>query len=237
MAENSSINDIDLETFLQAAGQSFTDAQKSLLPGMNVAVNMVLNNAELELKVGVATDNRGKMTIHPISVADITSGGIDPGMLSTIKINFISSIGDITQATVNAGTAEKIKDTVPSLTGLTLDEAEALLKAQGWVFQPHAAGVDEIASISEKVRGRVIRQEPASNQSSDKASTTVHFWIDLGNIPVEDIDGIGVKNGKNLAKIGIKSVGELSLADVNHISKLLRINETRASSLIDRIKR
>lgn len=229
-------NEIDMETFLKAAGQSFTDAQKALLPGQDMAVNMMLSNAELELKVGINTDALGRMTIRPISASEILSGGIDAGAISTIRVNFISAIGEV-NAPVQTGTTTPGTTTpsvrVPSLVGLTLDEAAAVLKQSGWTFVPHAATAEEIAGAGADTRGTVLRQQPAASQPVDKTATTVEFWTDLGTAPVQDIDGIGEKTSATLDKLGIRSVGELSLADVNSIASQLRINETRARNLVD----
>jgi hypothetical protein len=93
MVQNSaSSNEIDLSTFLESAGQSFTDAQKSLLPAAGLSVNMMLSTAELELKVAVSSDAKGRMSIRPISSQDMAKGKIDPGMLSTLRINYVSSV-------------------------------------------------------------------------------------------------------------------------------------------------
>jgi len=231
MVDNSIPGDIDLETFLKSAGKSFTDAQRALVPGLDVSVNMMLSNAELELKVAVSSDAQGKMSIRPISSEDITRGGIDPGMLSTIRINFVSSIGEIKAEPQPAPTdGENI---VPTMVGLTLEEATALLKSGGWQFEPHAASSEEIAAADKESRGRVLRQQPPAAQSVDKTKTTLHFWVDLGNIPVIEIDGIGDKLGDSLSKIGRTTVGELSLASITQIAAALRISETRAKSFVD----
>lgn len=228
-------NDIDLETFLKSAGQSFTDAQRALVPGLDVSVNMMLSNAELELKVTVSSDAQGKMSIRPISSEDIIRGGIDPGMLSTIRITFVSSIGEIKAESrpVSTGGNTDSGNTVPALMGLTLDEAAALLKSGGWQFEPHAASSDEIAAADKESRGRVLRQQPPAAQSVDKMRTTVHLWVDLGIIPVIEIDGIGEKLGDSLSKIGRTTVGELSLASVTQIAAALRISEARAKDFVD----
>jgi predicted flap endonuclease-1-like 5' DNA nuclease len=229
-------NEIDLETFLKAAGQSFTDAQRTLLPGQDVPVNMMLNTAELELRVGINTDALGRMTIRPISASEILSGNIDAGTVSTIRVNFVSALGEV-NAPVQTGTNAPGTATpsirVPSVVGLTLDEAAAVLKESGWTFRPHAATAEEIAASGADTRGTVLRQQPAASQPADKGSTTVEFWTDLGTAPVKDIDGIGEKTSATLDKLGIRSVGELSLADVNAIASQLRINETRARNLVD----
>lgn len=235
MAEESTAKDIDLETFLKSAGQSFTDAQKALVPGIDVPVNMMLSSAELELKVAVTTDTTGRMMIRPISSEDLLRGGIDPGMISTIRTTFVSSIGEVEsqlEHTPDISTTGGVK-TVPVLTGLTLDEAAAFLISAGWQFEPYAAGREEIASSGMENRGRIIRQQPSAGEPADKTSTTIQLWADLGSNPVKEIDGVGVKYEESLAKTGITTVGELSLADSREVASTLRISESRAKSLID----
>jgi len=68
------------------------------------------------------------------------------------------------------------------------------------VEELHAAKSEEVASLGEESRGRVLRQQPEPAQPVDKANTTVSLWIDLGNIPVSEIDGIGDKLGEKLSK-------------------------------------
>jgi predicted flap endonuclease-1-like 5' DNA nuclease len=235
MADKAMPSDIDLETFLKTAGQSFTDAQRALVPGLDVSVNMMLSNAELEIKVAVSSDAQGKMSIRPISSEDIIRGGIDPGVLSTIRITFVSSISEIKAGPQPASTGDSASkgNIVPALVGLTLDEAAALLKSRGWQFEPHAASSEEITAAGKENRGRVLRQQPQASQSVDKAKTTVHFWIDLGNIPVKEIDGIGNKLGDSLSKIGITTVGEISLARVAQVASALHMSESRAQGFVD----
>ena len=234
MVNNPVPDNIDLETFLKSAGQSFTDAQKALVPGLDVPVNMILSNAELELKVAVSSDVKGKMSIKPISSEDILHGSIDPGMISTIRITFVSSIGDIKVEPQSIPSSDTIirEEKVPLLTGLTLDAAIKLLKIGGWQFEPHAASKEEIAILKTNT-GKVLRQQPAAGHSVDKSNTTISFWVDLGNIPVKEIDGIGIKIGDRLSKIGISSIGELSLADVTQVASALRVSESRARGFLD----
>jgi hypothetical protein len=233
MVDNNVTNDIDLETFLRSAGQSFTDAQKALTAGLDVSVNMMLNNAELELKVAISSDAQGKMAIRPISSADIVRGGIDPGLLSTIRINFVSSVGEAApQSASNTGGTEK-GSAVPALVDRTLEEAVRLLKAAGWQFEPHAANSEEVAAAGKESRGRILRQVPQAGQTADKTGTVIHIWADLGTTPTREIDGIGIKTGEGLSKIGVNTIGELSLASSDQVASALRINQTRAQSYID----
>jgi hypothetical protein len=235
MVDNLMPDDIDLETFLKSAGESFTDAQRALIPELEAPVNMMLSNAELELRVAVSSDKRGKMSIRPISSVDILRGGIDPGVLSTIRINFVSSIGEIKpQPMPSAADASTVGGTiVPVLVGRTLDEATKLLKSGGWQFEPHAAAAKEIEVAVKENRGRTLRQQPSAGQAVDKTKTTIHIWVDLGNFPVRDLDGIGLKHGNSLSAIGVTTVGELSLASATQIASALNVSETRAQAFLD----
>ena len=242
--------EIALDTFLKSAGQSFSDAQQALVPGLDVPVNMMLSTAELEVKVSVSSDAAGKMTIKPISSADLARGGIDAAALSTIRISFVSSIGEVksqpvakvpattntptaaTTTTPTTPTADK-SSVVPDLGRLTLDKASVLLKSAGWQFEPHAADEKEIAVSGKQNQGLVLRQDPAAGKPVDKTKTVIHFWVDLGNTPVVAIDGIGPKFSESLAKIGVGSIGALSLANSSQLAASLRIGESRAASFVE----
>ncbi len=231
MVNNPTSNDIDLEVFLKAAGQSFTDAQKALVPGAEVAVNMMLSTAELELKVSVRSDAKGKMMIRPISSDEISRGAIDPGLLSTVRINFVSTVGEL-QAQSKPESAPQ-ENAVPSVLGLTMKAAGGLLSSRGWAFEMHAASREEVIAASEGSRGTVLRQLPKPLQTADKKTAVVHIWINLGGANLRDIDGIGPKYEETLSKAGIGSVGELSLANASQVASALRTNESRAQTFID----
>ncbi|HSW58139.1 MAG TPA: PASTA domain-containing protein [Dehalococcoidales bacterium] len=259
MVDNSQANEIDLESFLKAAGQSFTDAQKALLPGMDVPVNMILSNADLEIKVAVNTNPQGKMSIRPVSSKDLTSGGIDPGLVSVVRISFVNTLGEIKpQPLVTTAERGEIKTppaatpvdrgeiktppavttpargiNIPQLVGLSLEEAAALLKSGGWQFEVHAAGTKETESAGVTRLGGIIRQEPSAGQAVDKSATPIHFWAVLSNRPVKEIEGIGEKYSAGLAKKGLSTIGELSLAEAAAVASALRISQSRAQSLID----
>ena len=91
---------IELGDFLEAAGKSLGDAQNSLLTGLNLSTNMILNNADIEVKVLVDSAN-GKISIKPVSAEDIRVGSIDPGLLSTLRISFISTVEEPIEETVS----------------------------------------------------------------------------------------------------------------------------------------
>jgi hypothetical protein len=234
MVDKLTIKEIELGTFLKSAGRSFTDAQRTLIPKMEASVNMLLSNAELEVKVTVSSDAQGNMSIRPVSSEDINSGAIDAGMLSTLRMSFVSSIGEFKTESSSATTTEDTgKATTPVLTGLTLNEAKATLESGQWQFEAHAASREETAAVGEDKLGKVLRQEPSGGKSVDKTTTTVLFWVDLGHVPVKEIEGIGDKIQESLAKINVATVGELSLAKASLIAKTLRMSELRAQSLID----
>lgn len=234
MVENSTTNEIDLETFLKAAGQSFSDAQRALLPGLDAPVNMMLSNVELDIKVAVSSDANGNMSIKPVSSVDITRGGIDPGLLSTLRITFVGSVGDFDlQRSRTGDTSAAGERQVPVLVGLTLDEAAAVLKAGAWYFEKHAAGSDEITAAGGKGAGRILRQDPSAGQAVDPKKTTVHVWCDLGSFSVKDIDGIGDRMGRGLAEMGITTGRDLLGADVKKVASALRISEDRVRDFVD----
>ncbi|MCU0857436.1 MAG: DUF4332 domain-containing protein [Pontiellaceae bacterium] len=238
MADEPVFQGMDLEELLASAGRSFTEAQRSLLKGVNVPATMMLSQAELELKVVVETDAKGRVLVSPVSSKDITRGTINPGMLSTLRINLISSAGESSgdrmpaenlPPSVGEGSAAR----VPDLKGLTMNAAAARLKKGLWKYAAHAASREEIAAFGEGLQGKVIKQKPAAAAAADQKTKTVHFWVNLGSVPVQAIDGIGDKMAANLAKAGIRSVGELSLADVPALAKGLRMNETRARDFVN----
>ncbi len=233
MVDNPKPDTIDLETFLKTAGQSFTEAQRALAEGLDVPVNMMLSNAELELKVSVSSDPQGKMSIKPISSEDISRGGIDPGLLSTIRIAFINSISEIKPQVTPSGDITGTGNMVPPLTGRTLDEAVKIMESSGWTYEAHAASTEDIATAGKETYGRVLHQEPSAGKSADKTKTVLNIWVNLGSIPVKEIDGIGPKFGDSLSRIGIDTVGELSLAKVGEVASALHISEARAQGLMD----
>jgi hypothetical protein len=91
---------IELGDFLEAAGKSLGDAQNSLLSGLHLSTKMILNNADIEVKVLVDSAN-GKISIKPISSEDLRVGSIDPGLLSTLRISFISTVEEPIEETIS----------------------------------------------------------------------------------------------------------------------------------------
>src|SRR4030042_4024290 len=99
---------IELGDFLEATGRSLGDAQNSLLAGLNLSTNMILNSAEIEVKVLVDSAN-GKISIKPVSAEDLRVGSIDPGLLSTLRISYVSTVGEPIEETVSPA-VESVKE-------------------------------------------------------------------------------------------------------------------------------
>ena len=229
---------MDLEDFLASATQSFTDAQQSLLQGTGLSAKMMLSNAELEVKVAVENTKEGRMLVRPISLADMTAEKISPDMLSTVRINLVGSVSETaekveveTPAPSTPSAPGRVK--IPDLSGLTLKEVSAKLKKGKWKFAAHALPRTEAAKAEAETHGKILRQKPDAGALGDKASDTLHFWVNLGSTPVKAIDGIGEKMEVNLSKIGIRSVGDLSLADSKKIFEFLNINEKRSREFVN----
>ena len=235
MANQRDSQEMVLDEFLASAARSFNDAQKLMLKGSDISASMMLSSAELEVKVAVDNAN-GRMKIRPISLRDIREGGIDSGMLSTLRINYVGSVDELSTGGLSEGATPETNDTptkkrVPDLTDLTLKEATDRLKANKWKFVAHAANREEIALAGETTHGKVIRQQPEPLEESD--TDTIHFWVNLGSVSVQTIDGIGEKMASKLSKAGIRSIGDLSLANVSELSSFLRIDEQRTRDFIN----
>jgi hypothetical protein len=99
---------VELGDFLEAAGKSLGDAQNSLLSGLDLSTNMILNNAEIEVKV-LVDSSEGKISIKPVSAEDLRVGSIDPGLLSTLRISFVSTVQEPVEETVPPG-VESVKE-------------------------------------------------------------------------------------------------------------------------------
>ena len=100
---------IELGDFLEAAGKSLGDAQNVLLSGLNLSTNIILNNADIEVKVLVDSAD-GKINIRPVSAEDLRIGSIDPGLLSTLRISYVSTVEDTIEETPSPAAVESVKE-------------------------------------------------------------------------------------------------------------------------------
>ena len=107
MSTDTPSNEAPLETFLDTVGRSLTDAQDSLDTGLDLKTSFVLANAELEIKAAVNLDAKGRTVVQPISTQDIREGGIDPGLLSTVRIGFTAAARDLPPTSGRGGQPTK----------------------------------------------------------------------------------------------------------------------------------
>lgn len=85
----------DLSGFMEAAGRSLADAQGALTgEAVDVPAAMAISEAELEVKAAVVRRADGGVSLETISTADMRSGGIAPGLVSTLRIQYVAVAGD-----------------------------------------------------------------------------------------------------------------------------------------------
>ena|SRR5918995_473658 len=85
----------DLGGFLEAAGKSFVDAQGALSGDLvDIPPAVAIAEAELELKAALQRRADGTVTLETISTSDMRSGAITPGLLSTIRVQYVAVPAD-----------------------------------------------------------------------------------------------------------------------------------------------
>ena len=94
MPKSETNQEVGFEQFLAAAGNSLSAAQGSLTEGLDLTTNLVVSEVQLEVKAALSTDSKGRLAVQTISAQDISQGGIDPELVSTININFVATAGE-----------------------------------------------------------------------------------------------------------------------------------------------
>lgn len=85
----------DLGGFLEAAGRSLADAQGTLGGGVaDFSTTVAISEAELEVKVAVSRSADGKLAVETLSAEDMRSGTITPGLLSTVRVQYVAVPAD-----------------------------------------------------------------------------------------------------------------------------------------------
>lgn len=85
----------DLGGFLEAAGKSLADAQGALAGELvDLPPAVAIAEAELELKAAVQRRADGTVVVETISTQDMRSGAITPGLLSTVRIQYVAVAAD-----------------------------------------------------------------------------------------------------------------------------------------------
>jgi hypothetical protein len=92
-------SEAELRGFLEAAGKSFTDAQGALAgDAVDLPPAVAIAEAELELKAAVQRRTDGTVVLETISTQDMRSGAITPGLLSTIRVQYVAVAADTVTA-------------------------------------------------------------------------------------------------------------------------------------------
>lgn len=95
MAANNPTNEADLRGFLEAAGRSLAEAQGALGGALEQPANLVIANAELEVKTALKSEGGG-LKVQPISAEDLTRTNINAAALSTVRVSFVATPPDLT---------------------------------------------------------------------------------------------------------------------------------------------
>lgn len=92
-------SEAELGGFLEAAGKSFSDAQGALAGELvDLPPAVAIAEAELELKAAVQRRTDGTLVLETISTQDMRSGAITPGLLSTIRVQYVAVAADTVTA-------------------------------------------------------------------------------------------------------------------------------------------
>ncbi|MBL8146150.1 MAG: hypothetical protein JNL34_07175 [Anaerolineae bacterium] len=89
MADNPTSAEADLQAFVAMAGRSLADAQEA--PGTGPKSELVLANAELEAKVALRADSSGKLSVQPVSAADLRLAQFNAAAVSTLRVSFVAT--------------------------------------------------------------------------------------------------------------------------------------------------
>jgi len=93
---------VDLQAFLEGAGQSLSGAQGALGAPVSLESEFVLSSAELDAKVTLAATPDGKLLVQPLSAADAQRATLHADAISTLKINFVATASEPGTAAASA---------------------------------------------------------------------------------------------------------------------------------------
>jgi hypothetical protein len=103
---------VGLGEFFELAGRSIAEAQDAIAP-LDQPTQMVIDNAEVEVKVTVASDANGALAVQTISSEEASRGRIDPGMLSTLRVNFVAAAAEQPTTSVTGARPKRdVKDVI-----------------------------------------------------------------------------------------------------------------------------
>ncbi len=105
----------DLTGFLEAAGRSLADAQGGL-PGevSQIPSVVAIAEAELEVKATIERMAAGGVALQPVSSSDARRADISPGLLSTVRVRYVTTTEDslVAPADRPTRTADKVIEEV-----------------------------------------------------------------------------------------------------------------------------
>jgi len=81
----------DLRGFLESAGRSLSDAQAALAgEALPRRPALAISDADLQVKAAVEQTAQGTLSLQTLTAADVRRGGIDPGLVSTVRIRYVA---------------------------------------------------------------------------------------------------------------------------------------------------
>lgn len=93
MATKSIKQEVGLGEFFELTGRAIAEAQDAIAP-LDQPTQMVIDNAEVEVKVTMTSDVNGALVVQTISSEEASRGDIDPGILSTLRMNFVAAAAE-----------------------------------------------------------------------------------------------------------------------------------------------
>lgn len=85
----------ELGGFFEAAGRSLADAQSTLGGGVtDIPAAVAISEAELEVKAALSRSADGTLRLETLSADDMRSGVITPGLLSTVRVQYVAVAAD-----------------------------------------------------------------------------------------------------------------------------------------------
>lgn len=160
MAEQrDSSGEIPLQTFLHGAGSSLAGAQQSLGSGIDPPPALTIASAELEAKVALHTDASGELSVRPLSIADIRSGGgIDVAAISTLRVSYVATAPESSAGVGDAGPMRTTSDIVAEIRSRPdIARIEALLGTMR-IETEYLARTKRWAVAAFDRRGRLVRE-------------------------------------------------------------------------------
>ncbi len=106
MATKPAEQSVGLGEFFELAGRSIGGAQDAIT-SLDQPTQMVIDNAEVEVKVTVSSDADGALAVHTISSEEASRGDIDPSMLSTLRVSFVAAAAEPPSASLTGARPQR----------------------------------------------------------------------------------------------------------------------------------